>query len=104
MLPTIGNLRPWADPRINQINRLPMHATMFRENRMSLDGEWSFNLFSHPDEVDSSVLSNLQRDKTVLVPGNWTMQDTGDLPHYTNVEMPFDGAPPELPARIATGV
>ena len=104
MLPTIGNLRPWADPRINQINRLPMHATMFRENRMSLDGEWSFNLFSHPDEVGSSVLGDLQPDKTVLVPGNWTMQDTSDLPHYTNVEMPFDGAPPELPARITTGV
>ena len=104
MLPTIGNLRPWADPRINQINRLPMHATMFRENRMSLDGEWSFNLFSHPDEVGSAVLCELRSSKNIVVPGNWTMQDTSDLPHYTNVEMPFDGAPPELPARIATGV
>ena len=104
MLPTIGNLRPWADPRINQINRLPMHSTITREKRQSLDGEWSFNLFSHPDDIDAVVLKDLQRDKTVVVPGNWTMQDMGDFPHYTNVQMPFSGAPPELPERIATGV
>ena len=104
MLPTIGNLRPWADPRINQINRLPMRSTTVREKRLSLDGEWSFDLFSHPDDVDAMVLKDLQRDKIVVVPGNWTMQDTCDLPHYTNVQMPFGGAPPELPERIATGV
>ncbi len=104
MLPIIGNLRPWADPRINQINRLPMHSTIVREKRLSLDGEWSFDLFSHPDDIDAVVLKDLQRDKTVVVPGNWTMQDTGDFPHYTNVQMPFSGAPPELPERIATGV
>ena len=75
-----------------------------RKNRFSLDGEWSFDLFSDPDQVDSSVLRDLQRDKMVLVPGNWTMQDTGDFPHYTNIQMPFIGSPPDLPNRIATGV
>ena len=35
--------------------------------------------------------------RTVTVPGNWTLQDTGDLPHYTNVQMPFPGPPPALP-------
>ncbi len=28
----------------------------------------------------------------MTVPGNWTLQDTGDLPHYTNVQMPFHGS------------
>ncbi|MFZ8892317.1 MAG: sugar-binding domain-containing protein, partial [Ilumatobacteraceae bacterium] len=104
MLPIIGELRPWADPRINQINRMPMHATFIRENRLSLDGEWSFDLFSHPDEIDSAVLCELRAKKKIIVPGNWTMQDTGDLPQYTNIQMPFAGSPPDLPDRIATGV
>ena len=104
MLPTIGKLRPWADPRVNQINRMPMHATMTRENRLSLDGEWSFDLFAHPDEVDSAILCELRANKSIVVPGNWTMQDTGDFPHYTNIQMPFAGSPPDLPERIATGV
>ena len=104
MLPIIGELRPWADPRITQINRMPMHATIRRERRMSLDGEWSFDLFSHPDEIDSAVLSELRASKKIVVPGNWTMQDTGDLPHYTNIQMPFAGSPPDLPDQIATGV
>ena len=38
------------------------------------------------------------------MPGNWTVQDVGDLPHYTNVQMPFDGPPPRLPPRNPTGV
>ena len=41
---------------------------------------------------------------TVTVPGNWTMQDTGDFPHYTNVQMPFRGPPPRLPERDTTGL
>ena len=37
---------------------------------------------------------------TVTVPGNWTLQGVGDLPHYTNVQMPFDGPPPRFPDAI----
>ena len=32
------------------------------------------------------------------------MQDTWDLPHYTNVQMPFPGRPPTLPEIQPTGV
>jgi beta-galactosidase len=104
MLPIIGELRPWVDPRITQINRMPMHAKITREKRMSLDGDWAFDLFSHPDLVDSAVLCEKHSKRNVFVPGNWTMQDTGDLPHYTNIQMPFAGSPPDLPIRISTGV
>ena len=38
------------------------------------------------------------------VPGCWTMQDTWDRPHYTNVQMPFPDRPPETPEDNPTGV
>ena len=49
MLPEIGTLRPWADPAITAIRRLPMHVPIERDRRRSLDGEWAFELFGHPD-------------------------------------------------------
>jgi len=93
----------------------------------SLDGDsWTFRLFDNPDDVPDDVMSTpvvtgwyaykpgskptrVRTDfppgtRAVAVPGNWTMQDSGDLPHYTNVQMPFDGPPPRLPARNPTGV
>ena len=39
----------------------------------------------------------------VEVPGNWTMQGY-DRPHYTNVVMPFEGRPPNVPAENPTGI
>ena len=38
------------------------------------------------------------------VPGCWTMQGFDDLPHYTNVQMPFPGFPPDIPDDNPTGV
>ena len=49
-------------------------------------------------------LGDDRRWTTLAVPGNWTVQGVGDLPHYTNVQMPFDGPPPRLPDRNPTGV
>ena len=40
----------------------------------------------------------------IEVPGCWTMQDTWDRPHYTNVQMPFPDRPPEVPEENPTGV
>ena len=37
--------------------------------------------------------------RDIEVPGCWTMQDTFDKPHYTNVQMPFAGQPPEIRQR-----
>ncbi len=73
--------------------------------RKSLDGQWSFELFDTPESVpEAAVLGSTPGGRTVTVPGNWTLQDTGDLPHYTNVQMPFPGPPPKLPLRNPTGV
>ncbi len=108
MLPVIGELRPWADPALVQLHRLPMHVPLTGFERRSLDGRWLLEMFEHPDRVPATALTGDRPGAVqVAVPGNWTMQDLGefvDLPHYTNVQMPFPGPPPRLPDRDATGV
>jgi beta-galactosidase len=81
-----------------------MHVPLTRARRRSLDGSWSFALYDHPDFVPESAITGDRPTTMVAVPGNWTMQDTGDHPHYTNVQMPFAGPPPALPERVTTGV
>ena len=108
MLPHLGAIRPWADPAITSIGRLPMHVPLplGDDARRSLDGQWHFELFDTPDAVPATAVSGPTptTGRTIAVPGNWTLQGTGDLPHYTNVQMPFGGPPPRLPDRNPTGV
>jgi beta-galactosidase len=74
-----------------------MHSLIHPE-RLSLDGTWRFQLLGGaaeepgPDWWDATV------------PGLWTMAGTWDKPHYTNVQMPFAGRPPEIPEINPTGV
>jgi beta-galactosidase len=99
--------------------RLPMRMTMTaapdtesarlgREKSpwwQSLDGEWDLRLWPHPDDVPPSALFGGTRGwRRVAVPGNWTVQGFDDLPHYTNVDMPWPLRPPNLPDTITTGV
>ncbi len=139
MLPVIGAIRPWADPAVTSIGRLPMapptaaHASLASARsadpldttdapwRTTLNGKWHFALFDHPDHVPAVAITGSVREPAagsdptvawtkVAVPGNWTMQHVvdqhgrPDLPQYTNVQMPFDGPPPNLPDRNPTGV
>ena len=64
----------------------------------SLDGRWRFQLLSTPDEPIGPDWGEAD------VPGLWTMADTWDHPHYTNVQMPFPGRSPTLPDTNPTGV
>jgi beta-galactosidase len=89
--------RPWLDPELVALGREPMHAVR-REAGLSLDGEWRFQLLPSPD---APARSDWQ---SIAVPGCWTMQDVGDRPHYTNVQMPFAGEPPHVPADDPTGL
>ena len=113
MLPVIGEIRPWTDPTVLQLNRLAMHVPMAGFDRRSLDGRWSLELFDSPDVVPAAALEGERpQAATVAVPGNWTIQDLSspsgpvfvDTPHYTNIQMPFGGPPPRLPERNPTGV
>ncbi len=104
MLPVVGALRPWTDPTVNGINRCRMHTPLARTDAISLDGDWQFERWDHPDHVPAETLGDRPLEQTVEVPGNWTLQGTVDLPHYTNVVMPFPNLPPELPVRCPTAV
>ena len=120
MLPSIGDLRPWADPHVLSVGRLDMRpptmaAASFDDLRAgapsrwrrSLNGRWDFRLFDSPDDVPAAAVVRPASGRgwtKVAVPGNWTLQDVGDLPQYTNVRMPFPGPPPRLPDRNPTGV
>ena len=95
------------------MNRLAMHVPLAGFSRRELDGHWSLELFDTPDDVPAEALTGVRPNAVqVAVPGNWTMQDLSnaagevfvDKPHYTNVQMPFDGPPPRLPERNPAGV
>ena len=74
-----------------------MHSVEHHE-RVPLDGRWRFQLLRSPDDAPGGDWSE------ATVPSLWTMADTWDHPHYTNVQMPFAGLPPDIPELNPTGV
>ena len=88
----------WTRPEAVSLNRLPM-TTFLRDEAdvLSLDGPWSFTLLDRPGGA-------VRTETTLEVPGCWTMQDVGDPPQYTNIQMPFPGPPPHVPDDNPTGV
>jgi beta-galactosidase len=87
----------WLDPELVARGREPMHAVP-RTPGLVLDGTWRFELLDRPDAQPSGAWRDIK------VPGCWTRQGTTDLPHYTNVQMPFAGEPPFVPVQNPTGV
>ena len=47
--------------------------------------------------VDPSDAPDAGGWRDVVVPSCWTREGSWDSPHYTNVQMPFPGQPPEIP-------
>jgi beta-galactosidase len=68
-------------------------------DRLPLDGRWRFQLLPTPDVGPTD---NDWRE--IDVPSVWTLQDTGDRPHYTNVQMPWPLHPPDVPEANPTGL
>jgi beta-galactosidase len=96
--------KPWLAPELTSSNRLPMHSVPHLD-RIPMDGRWRFQLLHSPDEEPTENWSEAE------VPSCWTMSGSVDpahglfdLPHYTNVQMPFPGEPLQLPAVNPTGV
>src|SRR5688572_16840506 len=87
----------WTAPELSALGRLPMHSVPHTE-RLELDGAWRFQLLPRPDAEPSGTWAETP------VPSCWTMQDFGDVPHYTNVQMPFPGLPPRIPEANPTGL
>jgi beta-galactosidase len=113
--------RAWADPEVVGEGRLPARSTFvaFPDPeaartgrpadspwRQCLDGPWRFRLCPRPEAVPADFAEpDLDDDDwaQAAVPGNWTLQGF-DRPHYTNIQMPFPGRPPEVPGENPTGL
>ncbi|HEX7472512.1 MAG TPA: glycoside hydrolase family 2 TIM barrel-domain containing protein [Candidatus Limnocylindrales bacterium] len=91
------DVAPWAAPELTGLGRVRMHSVA-HDDRVPLDGQWRFQLLRGP----AAPATDTWRE--ITVPGSWTMQDTGDLPQYTNVQMPFLDHPPHVPTANPTGL
>ncbi len=114
--------RPWEIPELVSINRLraraarlypfkTAEAALTRDPRKSpwvssLDGEWAFKYFTKPEDVPEADLADaldVSAWDRVAVPGDFTMQGYS-IPHYTNVQMPFENRYPFVPDENPTGL
>ena len=107
--PELNELKLWADPNVVQVNRLSMRSPFVAQasQRVSLNGEWRIKRFAHPTEVTLQELGEACDDRewfNIPVPSNWTLFNLGDVPHYTNIAMPWREPPPYLPSEIPTAV
>lgn len=98
------------DPNVVEIGRLPISNPAIRaaaaDHRL-LDGMWEFLLVDRPDAAPtgwSDPSGEVGGFGQITVPGVWTRQDVGDLPHYTNVQMPWPDQAPSVPAANPTGL
>ena len=82
--------RPWERPELTSQGRVAPSATLRRPG-VSLNGRWDFQLLPHPE-------APLGEWSSIEVPGLWTMQGFAP-PQYTNVQMPFDDRPPNVPSE-----
>ncbi|MFW5828704.1 MAG: glycoside hydrolase family 2 TIM barrel-domain containing protein, partial [Planctomycetota bacterium] len=113
---------PWMDPAVTGVKRLPGRASLLpfdsetdalsRDPQrspwiISCNGTWRFHLAPRPDAAPADFHANDHDEsdwRELQVPGNWTMQNVGDPPIYTNVVMPFANMPPRVPEDNPTGI
>ena len=109
----------WKDPRVNEVNRLPMHSSFFAfendqaakgekeqaANYMTLHGTWKFNWVKDADARPTDFWKTDYNDggwDTVPVPGMWELNGYGD-PLYVNIgyawKNQFKNNPPEFPIK-----
>lgn len=114
------DLNAVLQPELVEINRLPARQPLVSyaspedarsgtsNNRRSLDGTWKFKLIDSPAAAPRQWHQPNTTDHrwpTINVPGSWTRQGFPDLPHYTNIVMPWnDKEPPFTPTKNPTGL
>jgi beta-galactosidase len=114
-----GATKTWMHPETASLGRLPMRATLTPYPgagealrcgpspwTRSLNGDWRFSLAPSPEAVPADFAEAGFDDAgwaELPVPSNWTMHGY-DWPQYTNVQMPFAGAPPAVPDANPTGL
>lgn len=108
----------WQNPKINEVNRLPMHSAFFAyeseakagagvkessANFMSLNGSWKFNWVQHAWQRATDFYKVDLNDKgwsDMPVPGIWELNGFGD-PVYAGVgyawRNQYENNPPVVP-------
>jgi len=112
----------WEMPELFSYNRLQPRAPLYIYDTLRhalssersnspwfklLNGQWKFSLFDTPTDVKHNHCSPQLDDSSwrdINVPANWTLEDTGDTPIYTNIRMPFSQAPPLVPQKNPSGL
>ncbi|MCB4807875.1 DUF4981 domain-containing protein [Tamlana sp. 62-3] len=103
---TANQIKPWEDPQVSGINRLPAKATSvsyatadlaktakFNNSKriMSLNGDWKFSWAAVPEKAPKDFFKtdfNAKDWKTIPVPANWELHGYGTA-IYTNITYPF---------------
>ena len=110
----------WHDMSVNEINRLPVHASFFAyENEqlamkgdkkqsgryLPIDGEWKFRWVENADQRPADFyLTDLDDSdwNTMRTPAMWELNGYGD-PEYVNIGFAwrghFQNNPPEMPVK-----
>ena len=120
--------RWWEDPTLTGLRRLPARTSTRSHHDIAcarrgdkswwcdLTGHWRLRVVDHPlsapDGWTTAPTDQGAPDADAwfdaAVPGSWTMQAAGravgDLPHYTNIVMPFAGDPPQVPDQPMAGL
>ncbi len=101
----------WQNPEVVSIGRLPMrppHTPQDTRDVLSLDGVWQFTLLAAPGALTTWHVASdglMASWSHVSVPHCWTREPKAtDLPHYTNVQLPFVANSPHVPTANPTGV
>ncbi|SJL83375.1 beta-galactosidase [Vibrio palustris] len=106
----------WQNQWVVKLGTRPAHTPLHHystvsdavngnSNRHYLNGEWAFQLFTKPQEVEASVIesnTDLSTWDTICVPSNWQLKGF-DKPIYTNVKYPFVDNAPYVPEDNPTG-
>lgn len=110
----------WLDPKVNEVNRAPMHTNYFAyeteesalagikeksANFMTLNGTWKFNWVRNSDSRPTDFFKTDFNDKgwdAMPVPGLWEFNGYGD-PIYVNIgytwRNQFKNNPPVFPVE-----
>ena len=107
----------WLNPKVNEVNRMPMHAHFFAyetesaafigqpensQNYLSINGIWKFNWVKDANLRPTDFFKTTYNDKNwdyMPVPGNWEMNGYGD-PLYVNAGYPWRNQSPINPPIV----
>lgn len=106
-----NQIRPWENPQVSGINRLPAKATSVSyasievakkaersasSRYKSLNGDWKFSWAPTPDKAPEDFYQENYNDSnwpTIPVPANWELHGYGTA-IYTNIKYPFKPVEP----------